>query len=165
MEAKVDIRRLQMLNDRIAQTLDALNQVRLSVHAVGQTSPIPGFGIGFPGFGLSHTTAPVAGVGQVPFGQVPFGQVTPWYGNAVFPQQLSHAQTFPQNIFGQQLGWNGLSHTTPEQVFGVGVGNIGNNIGNQTGINAANTAFGVDPFFQQRMFQTFPFAQWALTPF
>ncbi|MBX3186055.1 MAG: hypothetical protein KF819_03530 [Labilithrix sp.] len=143
-----------MLNDRIAQTLDALNQVRLSVHAVGTPSPISGFGIGFPGFGLSHT-APVAGVGQVPFGQVPFGQVSPWFGgNTVFPQQVS--QTFPTNAF-DRFGWNGLSHTTPESIYGVA--NIANN-----GFGVGNNAqFGVDPYFQQRMFQTFPF--WGVTPY
>jgi hypothetical protein len=46
--AKVDIRRLQMLNDSIVRTIEALNQVRLSVHG-----------------GLQHTA---------PFGvQTPFG--------------------------------------------------------------------------------------------
>jgi len=37
MEAKVDVRKLQVLNDRINQTIDALNQVRLSVHGLGHT--------------------------------------------------------------------------------------------------------------------------------
>jgi hypothetical protein len=37
MEAKVDVRKLQILNDRINQTIDALNQVRLSVHGLGHT--------------------------------------------------------------------------------------------------------------------------------
>jgi hypothetical protein len=32
--AKVDIRKLQVLNDRISQTIEALNQVRLSVHGL-----------------------------------------------------------------------------------------------------------------------------------
>lgn len=32
--ARVDIERLQILNDRLCQTLDALNQVRLSAHNV-----------------------------------------------------------------------------------------------------------------------------------
>lgn len=35
MEAKVDVRKLQILNDRINQTIEALNQVRLSVHGLG----------------------------------------------------------------------------------------------------------------------------------
>lgn len=37
MEAKVDVRKLQILNDRINQTIDALNQVRVSVHGLGHT--------------------------------------------------------------------------------------------------------------------------------
>lgn len=37
MEAKVDVRKLQILNDRINQTIDALSQVRLSVHGLGHT--------------------------------------------------------------------------------------------------------------------------------
>lgn len=41
MEAKVDVRKLQILNDRINQTIDALNQVRLSVHGLGHTGGIP----------------------------------------------------------------------------------------------------------------------------
>jgi len=62
MEAKVDVRKLQILNDRINQTIDALSQVRLSVHGLGHTGvptpmfhpfsmipPIPG------PIGLSHT--------------------------------------------------------------------------------------------------------------
>lgn len=38
MEAKVDVRKLQVLNDRINQTIEALNQVRVSVHGLGHTS-------------------------------------------------------------------------------------------------------------------------------
>ena len=37
MEAKVDVRKLQILNDRINQTIDALSQVRFSVHGLGHT--------------------------------------------------------------------------------------------------------------------------------
>src|SRR5215510_44001 len=57
--AKVDIRKLQLLNDRINQCIDALNQVRLSVHGLlagaglSHTSPFfPGVNPGIPtGFG------------------------------------------------------------------------------------------------------------------
>ena len=31
---KVDIQKLQLLNDRIAQTIEALNLVRMSVHGI-----------------------------------------------------------------------------------------------------------------------------------
>ena len=62
--AKVDIEKLQLLNDRITQTIEALNQVRLSVHGLqsgrqmGQQIPQIG------GYGLSHTGG--------------FGQQNPW---------------------------------------------------------------------------------------
>jgi hypothetical protein len=39
MEAKVDIRKLQLLNDRIHQTIDALNQVRMSVQGIQHSAP------------------------------------------------------------------------------------------------------------------------------
>jgi len=83
MEAKVDIRKLQLLNDRISQTIDALNQVRLSVHGLshspvinpqmqmgtlgipytnlGQQFTVPGYNIApnltgmTPTYGLQHT--------------------------------------------------------------------------------------------------------------
>src|SRR5438067_7341980 len=86
--AKVDIRKLQLLNDRINQCIDALSQVRLSVHGLASaTNPALG---GFGGYGqvpggLSHTGAfgnPFAsqGIGgvmnpaiQQGFGVSPFG--------------------------------------------------------------------------------------------
>jgi hypothetical protein len=71
MEARVDVRKLQILNDRINQTIDALSQVRLSVHGLAHTGvpptmfqpfgmipPTPGYGAipPIPGpIGLSHT--------------------------------------------------------------------------------------------------------------
>src|ERR1051326_4435369 len=55
MEAKVDVRKLQILNDRINQTIEALNQVRLSVHGLGHSglqNPFLGQGYGMQqGFG------------------------------------------------------------------------------------------------------------------
>ena len=41
MEARVDVRKLQILNDRINQTIDALSQVRLSVHGLAHTGVPP----------------------------------------------------------------------------------------------------------------------------
>src|SRR5439155_8766707 len=47
--AKVDIRKLQLLNDRINQCLEALSQVRLTVHGLSHTAgQIPGQGRGLP---------------------------------------------------------------------------------------------------------------------
>ena len=68
MEAKVDVRKLQVLNDRINQTIDALNQVRLSVHGLGHTGPPQGTNPFTQGFGV-----------QQPFGlQQPFGMQQPF---------------------------------------------------------------------------------------
>ena len=75
MEAKVDVRKLQILNDRINQTIEALNQVRLSVHGLGSGIPFGLQQFGQGGFpiqqqgGLSHSPIPFQ-----PFGaQQPFG--------------------------------------------------------------------------------------------
>jgi hypothetical protein len=86
--ARVDIRKLQLLNDRIAQTIEALNQVRLSVHAVQQTA-VPGV---VPGLGIGHTTP---------------GAVNPYFTNPYFAQQ-----SWALNPFTAFAG--GLGHTTPE---------------------------------------------------
>src|SRR5215475_9163436 len=81
--AKVDIRKLQLLNDRINQCLDALNQVRLSVHGLSQ--------------GLSHSN-PQAGITAGPtsgFGQPGFGQ--PGFERSLFSQ--AGVNPFVQNPF------------------------------------------------------------------
>jgi len=72
MEAKVDVRKLQILNDRINQTIDALNQVRLSVHGLGHSgiqNPLS-----FGGYGMQQglgTQNPFFFGPQTPF-QSPF---------------------------------------------------------------------------------------------
>jgi len=134
VEAKVDIRKLQFLNDRIAQVTDALNQVRLSVHGL-QQGP----------FGQQ----PQLGVQQQgPYGPGPFGfQPSPYYGGVPFGPQawqpglqspmiggglgLQHASYGPyaqyppqpiQSIQGLgQMGWpsyfgGGLYHSPAELV-------------------------------------------------
>jgi hypothetical protein len=119
MEAKVDVRKLQVLNDRINQTIDALNQVRLSVHGLshsGPVTPLASFaqqGVGplgpmssmvapQAGCGLSHT-----GVGGALFGQVGWPGVA--FGPGAFPGFAV------QSPFAAPLG-TGLLHTA-----GVGV--------------------------------------------
>ncbi len=96
---KVDMQKLQLLNDRIAQTIDALNQLRLTVH------------------GIQHTPAQMTPWGvPVAFGQSPWGQ-SPW-GQPTFAQptfaQPSYGQSFvsPYNI-----GFGGLSHSTFEPTW------------------------------------------------
>lgn len=51
---RIDLQKLQLLNDRICQCLDALNQVRLSAHA-SNFAPVPQF------HGQSFYGAPIYG--------------------------------------------------------------------------------------------------------
>ena len=49
MEAKIDVRKLQLLSDRIQQTIDALNQVRSSVSGLSHSGVGPQFGQAYGG--------------------------------------------------------------------------------------------------------------------
>lgn len=122
---QVDVQKLQLLNDRISQTIDALNQLRMtsaglqhstplgygsqqfagvqSPFGYGQHSPF-GYGQQMIGFGpqtspwipgLQHTT------GFSPFQQAPFAQF-----------QQSPFQSFPQPV---------MQGTVPAQAFGQGI--------------------------------------------
>ncbi len=130
--AKVDIRKLQLLNDRINQCIDALNQVRLSVH------------------GLSHASAVGQGApfGQAPFGAVPFGTgYAAGYGTAGIP---GLGQGLPQGpIAGGAVPYGyggigvnpylGLSHTSAEGAWADPTRQVV-----------------ADPFLMARIAQTFP---------
>jgi hypothetical protein len=168
--AKVDIRKLQLLNDRINQCIDALNQVRLSVHGLSaaQTGVQGGIGAGqSPGFeyglGLAHSgfgqnPFPQTGIGQNPagpfgtpnvFGQTPnvFGQAP--IGPGYFPGVGVPGFAQPTvGAFG--LGWNplmaGLTHTSPEA------------------LEAFRRPIWADPFLTARITQTFPYAQLPVQP-
>jgi hypothetical protein len=93
---KVDMQKLQLLNERIAQTIDALNQLRLSVHGIQHTP------YGSPYQALSYGT-PWSPFAQPQF--VPAGFV---------PQQFA-AQQFAQPFYGPSFGGNsyGIQHTSP----------------------------------------------------
>jgi len=118
--AKVDIEKLQLLNDRINQVMEALNQVRLSVHGLQSArvqGQVPGASIG-GGIGLSHSGIGGQGFGPQAFGQQPFGgqfgqtgfgqqqpygmQQTPWA-----QQQLPFMQQ--QSPWQQIRGWRRAS--------------------------------------------------------
>jgi hypothetical protein len=79
MEAKVDVRKLQILNDRINQTIDALSQVRMSVHGLGHTgvptsmiNPFMTQGFGYPSVPPFPGISPIPPVPPMsPFGMVP----------------------------------------------------------------------------------------------
>jgi len=111
-KVQVDARKLQLLNDRINQTIDALNQVRISAQQAG--------------YGLSHTSIPGQFPTNTPFNQIPFQQ-TPY---APMQQNLQHSswvdpyaairqqwelaslygRQIPTPIGQQQIG--GLGHTS-----------------------------------------------------
>jgi len=106
MEAKVDIRKLQLLNDRINQTIDALNQVRLSVHGLSHSAYGPGAGV-WPGIGqVPQAWAQFPQAYGQSFGQVPqaFGQA---YGQSFGQVPQAFGQTF-----GQMPYYPGLGHTS-----------------------------------------------------
>lgn len=159
--AKVDIRKLQLLNDRINQCIDALSQVRLSVHGLANAGN-PGLGIGYGGYGqvpvgLSHTGT---------FGN-PF--VSPGFGGVMNPSFLPAFGQVPiaPNPFFQPVT-PGLSHSTgawAPSAFAQGVnpwaglspfGNEGLEAYARTGVS--------DPLITARIAQTFPYAQFPAPP-
>lgn len=110
MEAKVDVRKLQVLNDRINQTIDALNQVRLSVHGVqglGHTGVPPQLGFLTQGFGIPQTQ----GWGQQGFtgGLGHTGGVPPQLNPLSY---LTQGQGFGQQGYGQ-VGQQGFGQQSP----------------------------------------------------
>src|SRR5258706_13723420 len=120
--AKVDIRKLQALNDRINQCIDALNQVRLSVHGLAHTTPAGPFipaGIGQLAptpFGVGQLAPTPYGVGYQGVGQVPLGSP---YGPGFSP--TSPIAGTP-GAFAPRLGpsvdpFAGLSHSGPQGVL------------------------------------------------
>ena len=143
--AKVDIRKLQLLNDRINQCIDELNQVRLSVH------------------GLSHTSAigPAHPFGQVPFGQSPYGAV-PFGGAGYVP---GYAAPGAGAVLGQPFG---QPLAAPLPVAGAGAFGIPG-IGVAPAIGLSHTSaeaawtdpyrqVSADPLLMARIVQTFPYA-------
>ncbi len=152
--AKVDIKKLQLLNDRINQCIDALNQVRLSVHGLASASPFAGgqqglggqqgFGIGNPG--LSHTTGAVIGTGINPY--APYAAFTGFPGaQGGIPGNMGGLGTGGA-FGGGSMGFNpllGLSHTSPEA-------------------SEAYRSTWNDPYLAARVSQTFPYIQFAVPP-
>jgi hypothetical protein len=157
--AKVDIRKLQLLNDRINQCIDALNQVRLSVHGLSQ--------------GLSHTSPQQGQTGLNPGSQYPQGFGNNPFQAGVNPFGNPFGQTgvnpFAQAGFGQQmpLGQSplnqgfapGLSHTSGQSPFGQAVNPL-----SPEAIEASQRPIWADPILTARITQTFPYAQFPVPP-
>jgi hypothetical protein len=134
MEARVDIKKLQLLNDRIVQTIDALNQVRLTVHGLSHTpTSIGALGtsgtLGQPaGFAVQAMSAPYAqsypGFGAVPFGlshtgvnpqQTAFGAPFSPIGLALGGNVGSAGNVGASVANWPVMGSTGLSHSTIEE--------------------------------------------------
>lgn len=154
--AKVDIRKLQLLNDRINQCIDALNQVRLSVHGLSQ--------------GLSHTSGQVGsqyGLGAPGFGANPFTQgINPFTQGGASPFGFG-SQGIGQMPLGQSP-WNqgfvpGLSHTGGQTPFTQGVNPYLSSLGPEA-LEASVRPIWADPFLTARITQTFPYAQYPVPP-
>jgi hypothetical protein len=149
--AKVDIRKLQLLNDRINQCIDALNQVRLSVHGLSQglshTSPQSGigagspYGFGFQGAGASPFTNPLTQAGVNPFGLGPTG-----LGQ---PGQIPMTPGFTP----------GLSHSSFAQGANPYLAAQG-----PESLEASMRPIWADPVLTARIVQTFPYAQFPVPP-
>jgi hypothetical protein len=111
---RVDMQKLQLLNERIAQTIEALNQVRLSVHGIQHTPasigwnppPTAGYPFGSYGFGL--------------YGSVPYGQPFASYGTPPYVPGFQHTTSpvpttsWPNPTWFSPQFSNGLSHSTWE---------------------------------------------------
>jgi hypothetical protein len=129
--AKVDIRKLQILNDRINQCIDALNQVRMSVHGLSHT----GQAYPFVSQGINPLTQAPLGYGGV--GSMGFAPYLPGVSHS------SPVVASPAFLPGLTQGistFAGLSHTSPEEAF-------------------ARPAW-ADPLLAFRIAQTFPYAQY-----
>jgi hypothetical protein len=135
--AKVDIRKLQLLNDRINQCIDALNQVRVSVH------------------GLSHASVGAQSPLGVPLTQAPYGQSP--YGAAAFG--AGYAPGFIQPQTGFQPGF------APQYPVGIGQGFnpvLGLSHTSQEGLE--NRPVWTDPQMAARIAQTFPYLYLSVSP-
>lgn len=164
MEAKVDVRKLQVLNDRINQTIDALNQVRVSVHGLGHTSAMqpPWNPLSFLGQGY--------GLQQQPYGfgsQGLFPGIGGQFGGLQGLQGIGGGFGFQHSPFNPYL--NPFTNPSLMTPWGVGVtplsglpwGGIGGGIGG--GLFHSNPELvdkqlaevrASDPY---RISQTFPF--------
>ena len=188
MEARVDVRKLQVLNDRINQTIDALNQVRLSVHGLGHTGVTPtmnplafltqgygsqGFGQPFGGQGFGQQGFGLQGFGGQGFGlQGGFPQSQGWGGQGIGGLGLGHSgvppQVNPLAYLTQGLQHSPFTQASPFLGGGMPWGGQQGFYGGQPGFGGQQGFGGPDILEQKlvearasdpyRISQTFPFA-------
>lgn len=211
---RVDIEKLQLLNDRIAQTIDALNQVRMTTHGLQHSSAqfagtqgyvpsmgqqaaglgwYPGSQFGPGAAGISHFgagqgmgvpsyagrpqvgagipqmgAAPLLGQGFQQAGAQPYaGSWVPQVGAPIGPQLM---QSFPQQVQGLPQQMQGLAHASVPQAQ-LGHFPVPSQVPFSTqvpqsqspwtlGLGIRHSSRGLDPIWQSRVAQTFPFAQY-----
>jgi hypothetical protein len=156
---------LQLLNDRINQTIEAINQVRTLVHGLQGNvySQFAGGNIPYgQGVGLSHTGTPY---GQGTFGFVPWNMqqfqnpmlTNPWLSQMGIPF-----------VPGVSQGFQGLSHTGISPLSVLGQNPLAMSLGYHPGFGQqgfgqqgfGQQSFGqptIDPFTLARIVQSIPF--------
>jgi hypothetical protein len=164
---KVDMQRLQLLNERIAQTLDALNQVRQSAHGIQHTPT----GVAPWQYGVYGAAAvPPYATTQTPYATGPFATspyAAPFFagiqhtasafvpGAALNPYAAPFAAVGPYGVvpapaaFSSPLSW-GIQHSVPPTASAFGTPYAGNGI--------SHTSW--DPSWQARQTQMWPTTQW-----
>ena len=140
---RVDLRKLQVLNDRINQTIDALTQLRQSVHGFSPTVGSAGLSHS-SGMGYANPYAAAYGIGSaIPQG-IPSAAIGSMLGNPTAAQGFG---TTP-------WGWSpvGLSHSSIQGIpsFG-GISQLG-------GIEMNPWTRFVDQASAYRIAQSFPYA-------
>lgn len=128
---KVDLQKLQLLNDRIAQTIEALNQLRLSTHGLQQAGTFAQTAPNGSGFGMFGTPNPGYAPPLAAYPQ-------PGYAQPAYPQAIYPAPFSP--IAGPHPG-QGLSHSSPHATAFVQ--------------NGSSVYGWIDP--RQQRLQAFPF--------
>jgi hypothetical protein len=154
--AKVDIRKLQTLNDCINRTIEALNQVRLSVYGggIGHSAPLGLQGIGTPAYFGGN----FPGAFQSPFGLN--AQQAAMVNPAAFAT-LGAMAGFP-NAFAANAA--GLGHSAFDPRFNGTVDPRFNSTVDPRFTNNWDWTT-ADPYAQNRIAQTFPFVGWGQSPF
>ena len=174
--ARVDIRKLQLLNDRINQCLDALNQVRLTVHGLSHSGAaaagapsIGGFGAvdpRFAGFGTPGNIGNVGITGADPrfaFAAsqgAPLGGVFGGGAGGGYAPGLSHSPFVSQMAYGAQPGIPGAAQL-PIPGWGQPSG-LSHSVAETESIY--NRPVWADPMTAYKVKETFPFVGYALPP-
>jgi hypothetical protein len=105
---RIDLQRLQVLNDRLCQTLEALNQVRMSchnVHAGAWSYGLPAVTPynTLPGYGVSTFGVPSLGAYGIPSIPTPSIYGSPIYGSPAFGMNGFVPSVYGTPAFGAPL--------------------------------------------------------------